>query len=279
MHLITGARGNIGREVIRLLVAAGAAPVGVTRDASATPPPGARYVVGDPSRPGWATADLGGVETIVISPRAVGGATAGLLALAAAQGAKRVVLISALTVEYPAGLPRFAGEFKAAERAVAESGLPATVLRCGDFDANALGWAPQIRATGLIRGAYPAATTSPVDERDIAAVVVQALLDPAYAGRTLVLTGPDPLTQPQKARLIGAAIGREVTFVEASADQIRAALLAAGVPADVPDRLLGSLADYARRPGPTTSTVEQVLGRPAGTFAAWAADHAAAFRP
>jgi hypothetical protein len=46
----------------------------------------------------------------------------------------------------------------------------------------------------------------------------------------------------------------------------------------VPDRLLGSLADYAKQPGPTSHTVAQVLGRPPLTFAAWAAEHAAAFR-
>jgi hypothetical protein len=55
-------------------------------------------------------------------------------------------------------------------------------------------------------------------------------------------------------------------------------MLAQGLPEDVPDRLLGSLADYAKQPGPSSKTVEQVLGRPALTFAEWAAEHAAAFR-
>jgi hypothetical protein len=55
-------------------------------------------------------------------------------------------------------------------------------------------------------------------------------------------------------------------------------MLAQGLPEDVPDRLLGSLADYAKHPGPWSDTVEQVLGRPALTFAEWAAEHAAAFR-
>jgi hypothetical protein len=54
-------------------------------------------------------------------------------------------------------------------------------------------------------------------------------------------------------------------------------MLAAGMPEDVPDRLLGSLADYAREPGPTTDTVQRLLGRPARTYANWAAEHSAAF--
>ncbi len=55
-------------------------------------------------------------------------------------------------------------------------------------------------------------------------------------------------------------------------------LIAQGVPDDVPDRMLGYLADRVRQPGPSSDTVEQILGRPALTFAEWAADHAAAFR-
>jgi hypothetical protein len=42
-------------------------------------------------------------------------------------------------------------------------------------------------------------------------------------------------------------------------------------------RLLGSLADYARQAGPSTDTVEQILDRPALTYAEGAAEHAAAF--
>jgi hypothetical protein len=52
---------------------------------------------------------------------------------------------------------------------------------------------------------------------------------------------------------------------------------AAGLPEEVPDRLLGSLADYAREAGPTTDAVRRLLGRPARTYATWATDHRAAF--
>ncbi|MFC9683771.1 hypothetical protein [Streptomyces sp. NPDC056948] len=77
--------------------------------------------------------------------------------------------------------------------------------------------------------------------------------------------------------LIGAALGRALSFQELPPEHIRQGMLAQGLPEEVPDRLLGSLADYARRPGPTTSTVEDLLGRPAHTFADWARDNAPAF--
>jgi hypothetical protein len=55
-------------------------------------------------------------------------------------------------------------------------------------------------------------------------------------------------------------------------------MLAQRVPEEIPDRLLGYLASLDQQPGPSSATVEQVLGRPALTFAQWAVEHAAAFR-
>lgn len=56
-------------------------------------------------------------------------------------------------------------------------------------------------------------------------------------------------------------------------------MVAQGVPEEVPDRMLGYLAQCLAQPGPSTSTVPDVLGRPALTFAEWAAENAKAFLP
>lgn len=61
-------------------------------------------------------------------------------------------------------------------------------------------------------------------------------------------------------------------------EQVRQRMLAQGLPDEIPDRLLGSLAGYALKPGPTTDTVQRLLGRPALSFAEWAFENAAAFR-
>jgi uncharacterized protein YbjT (DUF2867 family) len=279
MILITGATGNVGREAVKQLLDEGVPVAAVTRDpARAGLPDGAHVVLGDPSRPETLERALDGVEAILLSPRAAGQGAAGLLALAARHGVKRAVVLSAVTVQYPAGYRRFADEFRAAEQAARDSGLDWTMLRCTDFASNTLAWVGQIRSTGTVRGAYPKAASSTIHERDIAAVAVRALLDPAHAGQAYVLSGPHSLSQPDKVRAIGQAIGRKLSFVEIPADQVRQGMLAAGLPEDVPDRLLGSLADYAVAPGPTTDTVERLLGRPALTYADWAVEHAAAFR-
>ncbi|GIH15681.1 NAD(P)H-binding protein [Rugosimonospora africana] len=278
MILITGATGNVGREAITQLLDERLSVMAVSREPSTSALPGGAEVVrADPSRPRTLEAALDGVEAILLSPRAAGGAVAELLALAGRQGVKRVVLLSAVTVQYPAGYQRFADEFRAVEQIVRDSGLDWTILRCADFASNTLAWAGQIRSTGTIRGAYPNAASSTIHERDIAAVAVRALTDPVHGGQAYALTGPQSLSQLDKVRAIGRAIGEDLSFVELPADQVRQGMLAAGLPEDVPDRLLGSLADYAFTPGPSTDTVQRLLGRPALTFASWAAEHAAAF--
>ncbi|MFG1963418.1 NAD(P)H-binding protein [Nonomuraea sp. NPDC049028] len=274
MILLTGANGVVGRSVMNLLLQEGATVAATTRGALL--PDDVRPVSGDLFHPQWIEAELEGVEAIQISPRATGPGLGELLRLAVERGVRRAVLLSATTVRYPAGEARFAAQFKLAEDLVTGSGLDWTILRLADFAANALAWAPQLRDGDVVRGAYGHAVTSPIHESDIAAVAVQALRG-LHAGAVHTLTGPQSLNQFEKVRLLGAALGRELSFVELPAGQVRRAMLAQGLPEEVPARLLGSLADYADRPGPTTTTVDDLLGRSALTFADWARDNAAAF--
>lgn len=271
MILITGATGVVGRETVRLLVEQGAKVAAVTRDPHAGLPAAAQLVHPDE------VATLDGVEAILLSPRAVGATAAALLDRARETGTGRVVVLSAVTVQYPAGLPRFRQQFEAVEELAKRSGLDWTILRCTDFAANTLAWARQIGATGTVRGAYAEARTSTIDERDIAAVAALALAQPHHAGQIYPLTGEQSLTQADKVAALSEALGRPISFTEATPEEIRRGMLAAGLPDEVPDRLLGSLADYAREPGPTTDAVRRLLGRPARTYATWATDHRAAF--
>ncbi|MFD6139581.1 NAD(P)H-binding protein [Promicromonospora sp. NPDC060271] len=280
MILITGAGGVVGRAVMKLLAGEDAAVAAVTRGLETNRlPHDVKVVTGDLFRPQWIEPALEGVEAIQISPRATGPGLGELLKLAVGQGVRRVVLLSATTVEHPAGEARFAAQFKLAEDLVTGSGLEWTVLRLADFAANALAWAPQIKAGDVVRGAYGRAATAPIHETDIAEVAAQALRGSAHSGSVHTLTGPQLLDQHDKVRILGAAIGRTLSFQELPPEQVRQGMLAQGLPEEVPARLLGSLADYASRPGPITPTVEDLLGRPALTFADWARENASAFRP
>lgn len=278
MYVIIGATGIVGREVVAQLRAVDAPVTAVTRDpATADMSSGTVVVEGDSSVPNIPEQTWNGVHAVLLSSRAAVASASEILSAAADRGARRVVVVSAATVEYPAGEPRFIAGFRALEAAAEASRLAWTHLRCADFDANALAWVPQLRGGDVVRGAYGTSATSPIHERDIAAVAVRALTENGHASRRYVLTGPQSLTQYDKVRLLGKATGRDLSFLELAPEQVRAAMTAQGLPEDVPARLLGSLSDYARDPGPTSDVVAHLLGRPALGFVTWAADHAAAF--
>jgi uncharacterized protein YbjT (DUF2867 family) len=279
MILVTGATGTVGRAAVDLLIKQAEDVVAVTRDpARAQLPGGAQVFLGDPSRPASLASVLPQTHAILLSPRAVGHAAVELLSLARDAGVERVVVLSALTVQYGGGEGRFADAFRVIEDIAKASGLAWTFLRCADFAANTKSWAPQIRASDVVRGAYGEAASSPIHERDIAAVATSALVDGAHEGHAYVLTGPQSLTQREKLRLIGKAIGADLSWQEISPDQARQAMLAHGFPAEIADRMLGYLADHLENAGPTTDTVEQLLARPALTFAQWATENAPVFR-
>ncbi|NUT50899.1 MAG: NmrA family transcriptional regulator, partial [Saccharothrix sp.] len=110
-----------------------------------------------------------------------------------------------------------------------------------------------------------------------AAVAAAALREPGHAGRTYVLTGPEPVTPRQQVAAIGDAIGEPVRFVEQTRDEARSQMLRfmPEVVVDATLAILGTPTDDERRAHPD---VEQVLGRPAGAFAGWAARNATAFK-
>lgn len=285
MILVTGATGNVGREIVRILLEHGQTVKAVSRNPSPNRMfEGASPVVGNPAHPETLTSSLDGVDAVFLNPRALGDAKPGvaaakLLSLAAERGAQRVVVLSAVTVEYGGGYQQFADAFREIEEAAKNSGLSWTILRCTDFFLNAMAWAQPIRAFGVVRGAYGGATTAPIHEGDVAAVSVSALVDAAHDGNSYLLSGPQLLSQQDKVRIIGEVTGALVAWQEISAAEVREKMIAEGLPAEIPDRMLGYLADCVNQPGPSSTIVEKILGHPARTFADWVTEHRAAFSP
>ena len=164
------------------------------------------------------------------------------------------------------------------EEAVEDSELEYTHLRPGEFMSNALGWAGQIRAEGVVREAYGEVGHSPVDVRDIADVAAKALTEDGHAGQAYILTGPEVLTAPQQVAHIAAALGRDVRFEAEEPEGAKERMRAIGIEEHAIDYVLDWRAnppEFARKVFPT---VAEVTGRPARTFAAWARDHVEAFR-
>ncbi|MGW0702203.1 SDR family oxidoreductase [Streptomyces sp. NPDC002867] len=279
MFLVTGATGNVGRHVVDRLLSAGESVRALTRRPQrAHLTAGADVVGGDLTRPETVAQALDGVTALFLFPAP--GAAGPVLEAARERGVRRVVLLSSASVQYDTdgGDNAIVAYHKEAEHEVEASRLEWTLLRPCAFALNTLQWAPQIRAGGVVRGPYASVEMALIDERDIADVAARALLTDGHAGARYHLTGPEPLTQAEQARRIGAAVGRPVRYEEVSPATARERMLRDGVPAELADMSLRFHAGRVGVPAEISPTVEEVTGRPARTFDQWAADHAAGFR-
>lgn len=277
MILVTGATGKVGRHLVAALLARGTPVRALTRDPAAADLPGAELTRFDPSQPATAAA-VAGVSALFINATAVGAVITDLMAAASRAGIRRAVLLSSLTVRDNGAQPYSIGaRHKALEDVVAAAVPQWSFLRCGGFAANTLGWAPMIRADGVVRIPYPDAATAPIAERDIAAAAAVALLGEGHAGARYVLTGPQSLTQTQQVAAIGAAIDKDLRAEELPPEAFRQAATAHMRAAAVDD-LLRYYAESVGRTAEMSPDLENITGRPGTTFADWAIEHAAAFR-
>ncbi|GAA3430600.1 SDR family oxidoreductase [Kutzneria kofuensis] len=277
MILVTGATGRVGGSALTQLLDRGVAVRALVRDPErAAVPEGVEVVRGDLADPAGLRPALDGVDSVfLVWPTVAADHAAPATIAEIAKHARRVVYLSAngVTADATDGI---LGSHAMLERLIEDSGVEWTFLRPGGFAANALGWAPQIRAEGVVRWIHGAARRSLIHERDIAAVGVRALTEDGLVGARPVLTGPESISQVEQARAIGRAIGRAVRFEEVPDEVARRAIFA-DLPAPVVDGILAAHAAMVANPEPVNDMVERLTGRPARTFADWAVDHAADF--
>jgi uncharacterized protein YbjT (DUF2867 family) len=279
--LVTGATGQIGREVLTQLRAAGRGVRALTRNPQSAGglPDDVDVVGGDLAVPDTLDASLEGVDSVFLvwmSPIAAAAAAIERIA----RRARRIVLLTSPHqtphpfFQQPNARRQVDAEL---ERLIQASGVRWTFLRPHVFALNCRNWwRDQIRSGDVVRWFYGDAETAPIHERDIAAVAVRALTGEEHGGKEYVITGPESLTQRQLVRIIGDAIGRPLDFEELSRERARQEVLAQWPPA-IADMLLDAYAAAVGRPSHVTTTVADVTGAPARTFRDWANDHAAEF--
>ncbi|MEJ2858128.1 MULTISPECIES: NAD(P)H-binding protein [unclassified Saccharothrix] len=271
MIVVTGATGNVGRPLVETLVRAGEEVLAVSRGTGIE---GVRHHQADLTDPSTLAPALTGASAVflLISGDYLGsGANFGdLVEVVRASGVPRVVLLSSqgvATGRHPAGF----------EEAIRTSGLEWTILQPGAFSSNAFQWAPAITTTRTAAAPFGNVALPVVHTSDIADMAATALLSPAHAGQTYVLTGPEPITPRDQVTAIGHALGEPVRFVELSREEAKAGMLQF-----MPEPVVETTLNILGTPTPEEQTVHPdiptVLGRPARPFADWAQQNAVAFK-
>ena len=274
--LVTGARGSVASALLPLLLDRGI-PV---RAASGSPeklgvPAGVPTLACALSDPSTFPAALDGVSAVFLyaEPAAAGA----FAAEAARAGVEHVVLLSSSSVLAPGAADEpIARRHLDAEQALSAGPVAATFLRPGSFAGNALAWSWSIRSTASVDLPYPNAHTDPIHEADVAGAALAALTDPDLRGRAFTLSGPESLTFGEQVERIAEATGTPIAVNAVSREAWKASM-ADRMPGGLGDTLLDLWRSSDGIPVPTTTTVEELTGRPARTFAEWARDHAASF--
>lgn len=281
MFVVTGATGNVGAELVRVLAESGERVTAVSRGISgADVPEGVRYRRADLADPESLRPAFDGARALFLHD---GGAGAHLLSprdildVAKRAGVERVVLLSSLGVVTRPDSASHGGTGRAIEEAVRQSGLGWTILRPGGFHSNAFAWAESVRTRRIVAAPFGDVGLPTVDPADIAAVAAVALREDGHDGAVHELTGPAPTTPRERAEAIGAALGEPVRFVEQSRDEARAQLLAF-MPEPVVETTLGILGDPTPAELRVSPDVRRILGRAPLDFTDWARRHVAAFR-
>jgi hypothetical protein len=73
-------------------------------------------------------------------------------------------------------------------------------------------------------------------------------------------------------------LGRPLRYQEIPPQAVKQGMVAHGFPEPFVEALMARYAREVGQPAPLSGEVQRALGRPARTYAEWAADHAAAFR-
>ena len=267
--VVTGATGLVGRRLVERLRLEGEPVRAVTRDPGRARLPGDVEVVqgdlGSPERMAEVFAGADRLHLMTTHEPAQLDAAPAVARSARDAGVRRVTVMSG-------------GGDETQLDAVRAAGLPWTHLQPGEFMANTLDWAHQIRDQEVVRAPFGGWLSAMIHEDDIAAVAQAALTSGGHDGDTYILTCEEELTRVEVVRLIGAAIGRDIRFEELTPEQARSYWTSEeGYPDEVVDWFL----ELGSGPGPVsaaTKTIREVTGRPARTFAEWAEEHADDFR-
>ena len=170
------------------------------------------------------------------------------------EGLKKVVLLSG----------KGESEAELCEQIIMQSGLDYTIVRASWFMQN---FSESFFLDPILAGhvALPQAEAKVpyVHADDIAAVVVESLLNDMHNGRIYELTGSRTLTFPEVMDAISKASGRKINFTPTSLEEYIQALEKYGVPEDYVWLINYLFSNVLAAPGnnAVTTDIETVLGR------------------
>ncbi|MFZ7093650.1 SDR family oxidoreductase [Primorskyibacter sp. 2E233] len=271
-YLVTGASGQLGAKVIEALLKTEAPrQIGglVRRDEAAATleAKGIEVQVASYTDPEALKAAFEGVERLLLVSSSEVGQRAeqhrNVISAAKAAGVNFVAYTSILGAK-TSPLTVLPGEHVATEDALAASGLRYAVLRNGWYTENYVMGAGAAVAHGALIGAAGEGRISSASRQDYAEAAAAVLSgDLPESGTVYELAGDGSYNLTEFAAAISDLTGKQVPYVDMSADAYAAALVGAGLPEPVAQMLADS--DRGASEGGLFSedrTLSRLIGRP-----------------
>jgi (4-alkanoyl-5-oxo-2,5-dihydrofuran-3-yl)methyl phosphate reductase len=279
MILVTGATGNIGKELVPQILASDKPLRVLVRDPqrAAHLDPRAERFVGDLNKPESLVPALENVERVFLLTFETQ-QDKNIIAAAKFMGVQQIVKLSTLEANQPhLKVGRWHRE---REELIESSGLEWTFLRPGMFMSNTIEWwSETIKKQAAVYFPGGKGRAAPVDPRDVAAVAACTLTEPAHTEKIYELTGPELLSIGDMAQVMGRVLGKRIKYINVPLIAAKVQMRLSGIDRELVGALLELAIELRKdRAAQRTETVEGITGRPSRSFEAWCREHIQAFQ-
>ena len=281
MILVTGANGNVGRELVEQLLAAGEKTRVMVRDErkAGNLKNRVEIAVGDFDKPETLTAAMSGIQRMfLLSVGPANEPIVNAIEAAGRAGVRHVAFLSSMGSNLDPA-PQMGKWHKEKEQLIESSGLEWTFLRPGMFMSNTLQWAETIKSQAAVYFPTGEGECAPIDPRDIAAVAATVLTTPGHEGRAYELTGTELLTARQQTEILASVLNKPIRYFDIAPEAFAEKMKNNGVPQFLADGLKEVMEGVrSGRVAIVTQNVEQVTGRTPGSFEDWCRRQKGAFQ-
>lgn len=277
MILVSGATGNVGKELIRDLLNKGAQVRVLVRDPKKVAQLGnqVEVAIGDLDQPETILPAMQGVEKLYfVTP--VTKQVSSLLKAAKQAGVQYVVKQSTIEADRSLGPGKWHREHEEQIRSI---GFTWTFIRPTMFTSNTIEWwGATIKSQNAVYFPGGKGKVPPVDSRDVASVACAVLTQSGHEGKVYEVTGPEAHTIGDMVQVLARALGKPLRYVNVPAFLAAIWLRRFGMSPELVKGLMETLGALRRNEyAYVTDTVERVGGAKPRTFEAWCRENIGEF--
>lgn len=282
--LITGATGNVGKQLVERMAQSDTPFKALVRSGSnhdyLKDIPQAEIITGDLADKQSLAEALKGIEKAFLltnSSEQAEELQLNFVNAAHEAGVKHIVKLSQFAAEVNS-LVRFLRYHAKVENRIKELGIDYTFLRPNLYMQGFLAFKDSIKKDGVFYASVGDARVSIVDTRDIAAIAARSLTEEGHENKIYNITSPQSLTHYEIAEIFSEVLDKKISFINVTDEQMAGALKAAGFPDWQVGGLIEDYAHYARgEASEVYDTVKEVTGTEAITFNRFAQDYKGLF--